>query len=148
MTVEEWVNTLNAIKNDLIKTSIKDNVDNWFELTKPSVGDYDCYTENTIKTIDYENETYMVEDDDEEYNINYAEIEHKSFLPMYKTMWTFNNSYEENWVREHLYEVSDMGFRIYEYQETGTLYIGIDGTGYNFYKEHWNKLYAVLYKNN
>ena len=145
--VEKWVNTLNAIDYALIENSVKNNIDDWVELTKPIVGDYDGNTGSVIESIDAYNETYMVEDDDEEYDLYDAYVDCDSFLPMWGTMWTFNNRYEENWVRNNLYEVSEMGFRIYEYQETGTLYIGIDGAGYDFYEAHWNKLYNALYNN-
>lgn len=146
--IEQWVDTLNAVEHDLIVESVRNNIDNWIELTKPYVGSYDYNTNNTIKSIDYDNDTYMVEDDEEEYDIRDVEIERYDFLPMWGTMWTFDNSYEENWVRDHLYEFSEMGFRVYEYGETGTLYFGIEGAGYNFYEAHWKPLYEALYGNN
>ena len=145
--VENWVNTLNNIEYALIEASVKNNIDDWLELTKPVVGEYDSNTGCIVESVDTYNGTYMVEDDDEEYDLDNAYAECDSFLPMWGTLWTFDNSYEENWVRYNLYEVSKMGFRIYEYQETGTLYIGIDGAGYDFYEAHWSKLYNALYNN-
>ena len=144
--VEQWANTLNTVERDLIENSVKNNIDDWFELTKPSAGQFDYFTNNTIESIDTYNGSYTVEDDEEKYDLDDVEVEHDSFLPMWGAMWTFNNSYEEDWARNHLYEFSEMGFRVYKYKPTGTLYFGIDGAGYNFYEAHWSPLYNALYK--
>lgn len=63
-------------------------------------------------------------------------------LPAWGTMWAFKYSTDSDWVREHLHETADCGFRIYESEDFGCM-IGIDGGGYDFYESHWIPLHRA-----
>lgn len=65
-----------------------------------------------------------------------------SWLPMWGWVWTFDNSLDEEWAREHINEMAKCGFRIYESDELG-IFFGIDGAGYDFYANHWIPLYKA-----
>lgn len=59
---------------------------------------------------------------------------------MWGNVWTFGEWLDKEWAEEHLQEISDCGFRIYQHDDIG-LFIGIDGAGYDFYEAHWIPLY-------
>ena len=59
---------------------------------------------------------------------------------MWGTMWQFSDSCDNWWLENHLNEMADCGFRIYESDEFG-YFFGIDGAGYDFYEAHWIPLY-------
>lgn len=63
-------------------------------------------------------------------------------LPMWGTMWTFEESLDDNWVRNNLETMRECGFWVYDSDELGIL-IGIDGAGYDFYDSHWIPLYEA-----
>ena len=81
-------------------------------------------------------ETYTVD-------LNDISLDHVSWLPMWGWMWTFDCRLDEGWARDNADILADCGFRTYEDQETGDIYIGIDGAGYDFYAEHWIPLYKA-----
>ena len=58
------------------------------------------------------------------------------------TMFHPEWSLDEEWIREHVKEVEDCGFLVYDSDETGIL-LGVDGCGYSFYDEHWTPLYKI-----
>lgn len=62
---------------------------------------------------------------------------------MWATMFSPLNGLDSSWIEENLHLVSSLGFRIYEDQETGDIYLGIDGMGYSFYEAHWIPLYKA-----
>ena len=64
------------------------------------------------------------------------------FLPMWGWIWQMTDICDTDWLENNLEEVAECGFRIYESDEFG-LFIGIDGAGYDFYKEHWIPLYKA-----
>ena len=70
-------------------------------------------------------------------------IEHDSWLPIWGWMWMMDDKLDEYWIRDNLESVSKLGFRIFEDQDNGYLFIGIDGAGYDFYEEHWIPLYKA-----
>ena len=145
-STREWVNGFNAVEQELIKESLSVNIDNWGELTPLVKGDYVVVwgskgeVNGEIEEVNYEKEIAIV--DGEEFNIDELEKE-QDLLPMWSTMWTFGDRIDEEWARRHLVKMAELGFRIYEYYPTGTLYFGIDGCGYNFYEAHWIPLYKA-----
>ena len=64
------------------------------------------------------------------------------FLPMWGTMWAFKIVWDKDWLEDHLQEMADCGFRIYESEDYGYIF-GIDGAGYDFYKSHWIPFYKA-----
>lgn len=72
-----------------------------------------------------------------------VDFEQDGWLPMWGTLWTFGESLDEEWARENPELLAQCGFRIFEDQEDGDIYIGIDGMGYNFYEAHWIPLYKA-----
>ncbi len=65
-------------------------------------------------------------------------------LPMWGTMWSFNNFLDEEWLnnKENRKIMADCGFRVYEQEDYGYIF-GIDGAGYDFYEAHWIPLYKA-----
>ena len=68
-------------------------------------------------------------------------------LPAWGTVWTFGDDIDNEWLNgeylgNHLLEMADCGFRIYEQEDLG-YFFGIDGGGYNFFEEHWIPLYKA-----
>ena len=63
--------------------------------------------------------------------------------PMWSTLW-MADTLMENFILEHMYQVAEIGFKIYETEE-GDILLGIDGAGYDFYENHWNPLYNLIY---
>lgn len=154
--VEEWVNSFNAIPQALIEKLLQYNMDELYEITPPSIGDYVyVYTGDYdgehgeivsrmeedkmyVIKLDCNGECVMINEDE-------FEVEHDGFLPMWGTMWTFNDVCDEEWANgeylgPHLKEMADCGFRIYEQEDLGIVF-GIDGCGYDFYESHWIPLY-------
>lgn len=58
--------------------------------------------------------------------------------------WLFHpeNSLDEDWIRDNIEIVEEIGFIVYETDETGIL-LAIDGGGYSFWEEHWQPLYIA-----
>lgn len=151
----EWVREFNAIQQGMIDKLMRDNPDEWTEVTRPSIGDrvyvYDvpvnAYGKHygDVKSYNDESELYCVEldngllvwvkEDD-------FEVERDGQLPMWGTMWSFGDSADDWWLEEGdgIQAMSDCGFRIYEHEEFG-YFFGIDGCGYDFYEAHWLPLY-------
>lgn len=107
--------------------------------------DYEATILNTSKVneidIDYivELELTKTVDDDE------VELECKSWLPMWGYLWSFNNKWNTDWTRDNADIVASCGFRIFEDQREGEIYIGIDGAGYDFLSAHWIPLYKAMH---
>jgi hypothetical protein len=75
--------------------------------------------------------------DYDEYSMN-----NRDYLPMWGTMWTFEESLDEIWAEENIDIMYQCGFRVYEHEDLGIV-IGIDGAGYDFYESHWIPLYKA-----
>lgn len=63
-------------------------------------------------------------------------------LPMWGTMWTFEERLDDDWVSENLEIMRKCGIWVYESDELGII-IGIDGAGYDFYEQHWIPFYKA-----
>lgn len=65
-----------------------------------------------------------------------------SFLPMWGTVWTFEEWLDDEWARRNINILQECGFRVYDNEDLG-LFFGIDGAGYDFYEAHWIPLYEA-----
>lgn len=93
-----------------------------------------------------DDDKYLIElDDGEQVELNKDsfEVEYDDYLPMWNTMWAFNDFCDNYWLENGgLQIMADCGFRIYE-QEDYWYIFGIDGCGYDFYEAHWIPLYKA-----
>lgn len=148
---EAWVHEMNAIPRGMIERLMSNDPDDWHNATPIAIGDrVYCYAaqeygeivgaDGDTYEIDLENgATIEVEEDDLERD-EYGDME----LPMWGTMWQFNDSSDEYWLTDlgGLQAMADCGFTVVESDEFG-YFFGIDGAGYNFYEEHWIPLYKA-----
>ncbi|SNS23256.1 hypothetical protein SAMN05446037_1006137 [Anaerovirgula multivorans] len=148
-TIEEatkaCVGEFNAIPYALIEKAYKNDIDSFYELTKPAIGDYvhvfSLNSEAEITGYDSDTGKYKVTTSDGSVSLvdEYAmEVYYDAWLPMWGWMWNPQSSLDEEWVVDNLQTVSDLGVRIYECDEVGIL-LGIDGAGY----KHWIPLYKA-----
>jgi len=148
--VQEWVNGFNAIPQSLLKRAFEDNIDDLVELTPPVEGDYVWSNEYQgvyeVAWVDMTNEKIALFSEDGEWLITDLDdvyVQYDSWLPAWGYLWMFDNLLDKEWAKENLELVAKCGFRIFEDQETGDIYIGIDGAGYDFYESHWIPLYKA-----
>jgi hypothetical protein len=146
---EELVNSLNAFPRDMLEELYNANPDDWEELTPVREGDrVYCNSEGdfgTISEIGEDNDIILDMDDGREIRTDMDDItmERDDFLPMWGTLWSFSEEYQDNWLNRNLDKAADCGFRIYESRKYG-MFLGIDGTGYSFLSEHWEPLYQAM----
>ena len=109
-------------------------------------GDYDGEHGEIVRHVD--GDEYTVQLDSDEYpdpvtvSSDEFDVERDDVLPMWGTMWAFEDRCDINWLEDDLQAVADCGFRIYESEDCEYL-IGIDGAGYDFYEAHWIPLYKA-----
>lgn len=153
---EAWVKEFDAVPISVIEKLLKLNPDELCEVTPPAVGDYvtvffEGYDgeHGEIISADYEEledrwrftvslfccdvRLSLLEDE-------FERSENRDLLPMWGWMWAMTDTCDKAWIEDHLYEIANCGFRIYE-QEDYDYLIGIDGAGYDFYESHWIPLY-------
>lgn len=150
-----WVNRdMSAVPLSAVeKLCAYSNYNDFLEVTPPSIndrvylfdnGDYGEITDYT--TDDNGNDVYTVTlDNDEEIiitDLNDFEVERDDCFPIWGTMWTFDESFDADWLENNLQLMANCGFRIYESEDYGYVF-GIDGAGYDFYEHHWIPLYKV-----
>ena len=109
-------------------------------------GDYAGEDGEIVRHVD--GDEYTVQLDSDEYpdpvtvSSDEFDVERDDVLPMWGTMWAFEDRCDINWLEDDLQAVADCGFRIYESEDYEYL-IGIDGAGYDFYEAHWIPLYKA-----
>ena len=146
-----WVREFNAIPQSVIeklaKVDLEENGEGITEITPPSCGDRvyifsgDHYGENgEIQSYNEDDDTYKIcfDGTGEEVDVREDdfEVERDDFFPMWGTMWQFDNSCDNWWLENHLQEMADCGFRIYEQEDFEYIF-----GGYDFYEAHWIPLY-------
>lgn len=153
-----WVSQFDAIQQGMIEKLMRIEPDDWAEVTKPCGGDqvyvYELPEEldtlehgGTIQSYDEESKLYCIKLYSGEL-ISCAEedfeVERDGSLPMWGTMWSFDDSCDNWWLEEDdgIAVMSRCGFRIYKSEEFGWFF-GIDGAGYDFYEAHWEPLYKA-----
>lgn len=145
----QWVDGFNAIPSSLIEKAYKNNIDDLVELTPITAGDYvwsnDFQGSFEVVSVNKEEETAKIEVDGEEKEVDLDDLflEKDSWLPMWGWLWMFDKKIDDEWAMKNLDLLAECGFRIYEDQEDGHLFIGIDGAGYDFYESHWIPLYKA-----
>lgn len=157
---ERWVNGFNAIPESVVeKLNAYDG--SIREITPLTIGDRVYSTDpdwmwkegEIVETkCNGEKDLYAVKLDDEPddpkiISEDCLTVVRETELPMWGTMWTFDDSIDDEWVNgeylgPHLQEMADCGFRIYESDDFGIIF-GIDGCGYDFYSAHWCPLYKA-----
>lgn len=151
----QWVNRdMTAIPYSVAEKLAKySDYNDIIEVTPPSVNDRVYYfnedehgTITGYKTDDDGNDIYIIElDNGEEISVTDTddfEVQRDDFLPMWGTLWAFDDSCDAYWLEENMQEMANCGFRIYESEDYGYIF-GIDGAGYDFYAEHWIPLYKI-----
>ena len=150
---ESWVREMNQFPLDMIRKVIEaDGYTTWREITPPTkcdrvyiffnqmegeiIGTYTNEDDETILNIKLDNGEIINTTSDE------IEVQYDDLLPMWGWMWQFSDNCDDWWLEEHLQEMTDCGFRIYEHEEFG-YFFGIDGAGYSFYEAHWLPLYDI-----
>lgn len=142
---EAFVREMDAYPIGMIDTLMRDYPYDWYEITKPSVGDYVNSGDGEVIKINKDN-TYDIDFNGkiETLEENEFDVDRDDILPMWGTMWAFNDSIDTYWLEEMngIQIMSNLGFRIYEHDEWG-YFFGIDGAGYDFYEAHWIPLYKA-----
>ena len=151
VATHEWVREFNAIHQGMIDKLMRDNPEEWAEVTKPSAPHRVYVYEapkgaegnhyGDIRSYNTESELYCVELDNGllvSVTEGDFEVERDGQLPMWGTMWSFGDSADDWWLEEGdgIQALSECGFRIYEHEEFG-YFFGIDGCGCDFYEAHW-----------
>lgn len=162
MTIEEaarkWVGEMNAIPYGMIEKLMSIEDDDIREVTEPAIGDRvyvfnlpEEYTgneyEGEVEDILHEENAYIIKlDDGTSVKVRHNDfmVEYYSALPMWGTLWMFDDSTDNWWLEEGdgIKKMSECGFRVYESEEFG-YFFGIDGAGYDFYEAHWIPLYKA-----
>lgn len=145
---QNWVNSFTRIPDSVIYKLHDANENDLFEITPKTVGDVVyVYVRNNWglegEVIERNNEMLKIKfSDGETIEIHESECEtaNEDYFPMWGTMWAFDESLDNEWLEDHLVDMADCGFRIYESEDYGHVF-GIDGAGYDFYEEHWIPLY-------
>lgn len=145
------VDEFNMISESLLSRAFKDNIDDWVELTRYSVGDRVYLNDGQyaeVLEIKLEEGKAIVKleytDEEKEIDIEEANQEFESIYPMWNTLFNPKDSFISSWIEKHPYTTTACGFRIFMDNETEEIYLGIDGAGYNFYEAHWVKLYDAM----
>lgn len=155
---EEWIREWNAIPQGIIDKLMRNDPDEWNEVTTPAPVDrvyvYEVPEEldtlehgGEISSYNEEADLYCIELDDGKLvscGRDDFEVEYDGSLPMWGTMWSFGDSADDYWLEEMdgIRIMSECGVRIFESEEFG-YFFGIDGAGYDFYEAHWVPLYKA-----
>lgn len=148
---ERWVREgMNPFPTNMIEKLIESDLDKWHEITYPSQGDrvYVYDLGETGEILREKDDVFEIKMDSGEIVEVSAddvdEVQRDSFLPMWGTIWQFDDSADEYWLDEldGIRALSKCGFRVYVSDEFG-YFFGIDGAGYDFYDSHWIPLYKA-----
>lgn len=149
----KWVNEFNAIPQALIEKAYGEYIEEITELTPISLNDtvyihsgkYAGENGEVIKINNESNIAYVeINGQNHKISLDDLEVERYSQLPMWGTVWTFGNAFDNRWLdsEENRQAMANCGFRIYESNELD-YFFGIDGAGYDFYDAHWIPLYKA-----
>ena len=132
-TWQEWVNGFNAVPTKMVEKLWVAYPDEWCEVTRPAKGDrvyvfetgsgevFDLYCDNLL---------YKVRLDDGSIwrgRADLMEVRKSSRMPLWKTMWAFSDSLDNEWLEEKggIALMSQYGFRIFKSFDLG-YFFGID----------------------
>lgn len=155
----QWIGEWNAHPQWMIEKMIGENHDNWQNVTPVTfdVGDdvLCSYDENdltehgelyTIKEINTDDDTYMLEVGDLLVKVDRSDIEkeeERPIIPMWSVLWSMGEDLDHQWINENLEKIASCGIEIFEYDDgyNQMHFLGINGCGYDFYESHWIPLY-------
>ncbi len=163
---EKWVNEMDAIETAMIDIMMSADIDDWQEVTSPSIGDrvyvygkgrgtisgWKATEDGIVFNVEMDESLLKpVYGDDFDDGIKGREIEvpsdefdveYDSILPLWYTMWSFSDGCDNYWLEEKngIQLMSECGFRIFKSEQFG-YFFGLDGGGYDFYEAHWIPLY-------
>ena len=151
-----WVQGFNSYPQWMIEKLAGEGFECLYEITPPSKYDrvyvFSADEYGEIKS-GYGEDKYKIKLDNGEthvYEKNDFEVQKDYVLPIWGTMWSFGESIDEEYYYgeylggDHLQEMADCGFRIFQYSDRDgneEFFFGIDGAGYDFYESHWIPLY-------
>lgn len=138
-----------AIPRSMIEVYLQANEEGIEDITRLEIGS--TYTlantqeEVEVLSFDESSNLYTVmTDDGEEREIEAYEVQENDYhgldLPMWSTMWLLERNYWKN----HVKELSEAGFKVYDLKDENNLLVGIDAAGYNFMEAHFEPLYDSL----
>lgn len=148
---EAWVHEMNAIPRGMIEKLMDNDPFEWHNVTPMVIGDkVYCYAaEKYGEIVGVDGDTYEIElENGQTIEVEEDDLERDEYddaiLPMWGTMWQFNDSADEYWLTQldGRRAMAECGFTIIESEEFG-YFFGIDGAGYSFYEEHWIPLYKA-----
>lgn len=114
------------------KDAVRDFVTHWFN----NIPAHYVFRGNEWEEFAFYGNHY--DDDTEDYVIDDC-----ADIPMWGTLFLISDIWLEEFVREHMHEVAELGFVVIESYEYGDLFLGVDGAGYDFYEAHWTPLYDL-----
>jgi len=149
---QKWVGEFNSIPASVIEKLIKQNEDDFYNITPHFDGeDVTVYKNGSIVegTIvkDLGRGSYLVKLDDEEEPGEFDSGDlntDKDQFPMWGTLWSFGSWLDTEWVKTHegLEALAKCGFMVFESEDYEYVF-GINGAGYDFYTSHWIPLYLA-----
>lgn len=148
---ENWVREFDRIPMGVVEKLLGEYGDGVTEITPPSRYDRvdvfsGKYCGESGEIVKHDERGYLVAfDNGERHYVDECDMDVShgdGYLPMWGTMWAFGDSIDNDWLENHLQEMADCGFRIYEQEDYGYIF-GIDGAGYDFYEQHWIPLYKA-----
>ncbi|ATO48616.1 hypothetical protein P4V86_03675 [Brevibacillus laterosporus] len=136
---KHWVRDFNSIPQSFILRTFPYGLDDSHieVLATDLTCDYCGCTEYTTESSDDEDDDTLIC-----MSCGRNEFHEARDFPMWGTMWTFGDSLDTDWVRNHggLEAMRECGFWVYDDDDLG-IFFGINGAGYNFYESHWVPLY-------
>lgn len=140
-----WINRdWSMIPNSLIERAFRDNQED-LNLIAGGARKSDCHDADVTR-VDCSNDEdtdreffYRCEECNEECETHWQGPVH-AWPAAWGTM--FRPEDDQDWIRSHADEIADLGFMVYDSDETGVI-LGIDGAGYDFYADHWIPLYKL-----
>lgn len=149
---EEMVNSMNAFPRDMLEALYSKDDYDW-EIISPlregqRVYCRDLMENGDVESVDRKNHkvSVILEDSGETAVLSEDSVipdpYYNEFFPMWGTLWQFRDDYMNEWVKDNIDAVAACGFSIYESKKYG-IFLGVDGAGYNFLKEHFIPLYQA-----
>ena len=139
--VRDWVRGFNAVPTRMITKLWELEPEDWQEVTCAEVT---CAEDGSCAEVTCAEAACAGESTCAEEAVCVEAPEAENALPMWGTMWSFEDKAGDYWLEEKggLKMMSQCGFRIYRSEEFG-YFFGLDGAGYNFYDAHWTPLYEA-----
>lgn len=143
IATEKWVSEMNRFPRSMVELVF--NNTQWEEVTTPAAGDRVIMNDDKGEIINADGDFYEIAMDSGGTviaSVGSFEVERDSLLPSWGTMWAFSDICDNRWLdnSDGIKKMSACGFRVYWNNQYG-YFFGIDGGGYDFYRDHWIPLY-------